>query len=128
MASGAYLARGRGVTMRMRTLAPGPELVRGTIRYRPPCRVARSLSLGTRFLRYPISDSGRLSEGGRISQRLRSERLTVRARFRLTLRFFAGTRASGVWALRATLARGGRVVDTCRMRRSFRGSFERGPA
>jgi hypothetical protein len=54
--------------------------------------------------------------------------VSVRIRFRLTLHFTAGTQVSGVWRLRATVVRGGRVLDRCRMRRPFAGGFVSGPA
>jgi hypothetical protein len=128
MASGAYRARGRGVTARLRTLAPGRELVRGTIRYRAPCRAGGALSSGRTFLNYPLTERGRLRIAGRARFRIRSDRVTVRSRFRLVLRFSGGTRVTGAWRVRAVVLRGGRAIDSCRMNRSFRGTFRSGPA
>jgi hypothetical protein len=128
MATGAYRARGRGVTARLRALAPGRELERGTIRWRAPCRAGGTLSSGRTFLRYPLTESGRLRVVGRSNFRIPSDRVTVRSRFRLALRFFGGTRVRGTWRVRATVFRGGRAIDSCRMSRSFRGSFRSGPA
>jgi hypothetical protein len=127
MATGIYRARGPGVRADLRTLAPGRELLRGAIRYRARCRSGGSLGSGRVFLNYRIGDAGRVSAPGRATFRIPQDRVTVRARFRLTLRFSAGTQVSGVWRLRATVRRGGRVLDTCRMRRSFAGSFRSGP-
>jgi hypothetical protein len=128
MATGAYRARGRGVTARLRALAPGRELVRGAIRYRAPCRAGGGLTSGRTFLNYPLSERGRLRVTGRANFRIRSDRVTVRSRFRLALRFFGGTRVRGAWRVRAVVFRGGRAIDSCRMSRSFRGSFRSGPS
>jgi hypothetical protein len=128
MATGAYRARGRGVTARLRALAPGRELLRGTIRYRAACRAGGALTSGRTFLNYPLSERGRLRVAGRARFRIPSDRVRVRARFRLTLRFFGGVRVRGAWRVRAVVRRGGRVIDTCRMDRPFSGSFRSGPA
>jgi hypothetical protein len=128
MATGSYRARGRGVTARLRALAPGRELLRGTIRYRAPCRAGGALTSGRTFLNYPLSERGRLRVSGRANFRIPSDRVTVRARFRLTLRFFGGVQVSGAWRVRAVVRRGGRAIDTCRMSRPFSGSFRSGPA
>jgi hypothetical protein len=128
MATGAYRAGGRGVTARLRALAPGRELVRGAIRYRAPCRAGGALTSGRTFLRYPLTERGRLRVAGRANFRIPSDRVTVRSRFRLALRFFGGTRVRGTWRVRAVVFRGGRAIDSCRMSRSFRGSFRSGPA
>jgi hypothetical protein len=128
MASGAYRARGRGVTARLRVLAPGRELLRGAIRYRAPCRAGGALTSGRTFLNYPLTERGRLRVAGRANFRIRSDRVTVRSRFRLALRFVGGTRVRGAWRVRAVVFRGGRAIDSCRMSRSFRGTFRSGPA
>jgi hypothetical protein len=128
MATGLYRARGRGVTARLSALAPGRELVRGTIRYRAPCSRGGTLSSGRTFLNFPLSERGRLRLSGRANFRIPSDRVTVRSRFRLTLRFFAGQRVRGAWRVRAVVRRGGRAIDTCRMSRPFSGSFRSGPA
>jgi hypothetical protein len=128
MATGAYRAGGRGVTARLRALAPGRELLRGAIRYRAPCRAGGTLTSGRTFLNYPLSERGRLRVTGRAGFRIPSDRVTVRARFRLTLRFFGGERVSGAWRVRAVVRRGGRAIDTCRLNRRFSGSFRSGPA
>lgn len=127
MATGAYRARGRGITARLRALSPGRELLRGTIRYRAPCRAGGALTSGRTFLNYPLTEGGRLRVAGRANFRIPSDRVTVRARFRLALRFFGGTRVRGAWRVRAVVYRGGRAIDGCRMSRSFRGSFRSGP-
>src|SRR5918999_916793 len=126
MATGAYRAGGRGVAARLRALAPGRELLRGTIRYRAPCRTGGTLTSGRTFLNYPLSERGRLRVAGRARFRIPSDRVTVRARFRLTLRFFGGTRVRGAWrggagarlvpgrgAGRRVRARGGVVKPLC---------------
>jgi hypothetical protein len=128
MASGTYRARGRGVTARLRALAPGRELLRGAIRYRAPCGAGGALSSGRTFLNYPLTERGRLRVAGRASFRIPSDRVRVRSRFRLTLRFHGATRVSGAWRVTAVVFRGGRAIDSCRMSRSFRGTFLRGPA
>jgi hypothetical protein len=128
MATGAYQARGRGVTARLRALAPGRELVRGGIRYRAPCRAGGALTSGRTFRGYPLTERGRVQVAGRANFRIPSDRVTVRSRFRLALRFFGGTRVRGAWRVRAVVFRGGRAIDRCRMSRSFRGSFRSGPA
>jgi hypothetical protein len=128
MATGAYRARGRGVTARLRALAPGRELLRGTIRYRAPCRAGGALSSGRAFLNYPLSERGRLRVAGRANFRIPSDRVTVRARFRLTLHFFGGVRVRGAWRVRAVVRRGGRAIDTCATTRRFSGNFRSGPA
>ena len=127
MATGAYRARGRGITARLRALSPGRELLRGTIRYRAPCRAGGALTSGRTFLNYPLTEGGRLRVAGRANFRIPSDRVTVRARFRLALRFFGGTRVRGAWRVRAVVYRSGRAIDGCRMSRSFRGSFRSGP-
>jgi hypothetical protein len=128
MATGDYRARGRGVTARLRALAPGRELLRGAIRYRAPCRAGGSLTSGRTFVNYPLSERGRLRVTGRANFRIPSDRVTVRARFRLTLRFFGGGEVRGAWRVRAVVRRGGRAIDTCQMNRPFSGSFRSGPA
>jgi hypothetical protein len=128
MATGTYRARGRGVTARLRALAPGRELLRGTIRYRARCRGGGTLRSGRTFLNYPLSERGRLRVSGSANFRIPSDRVTVRSRFRLTVRFFGGQRVRGAWRLRAVVRRGGRAIDTCRMSRPFSGSFRSGPA
>lgn len=128
MATGAYRAQGRGVTARLRALSPGRELLRGTISYRAPCRAGGALTSGRTFLNYPLTERGRLRVAGRANFRIPSDRVTVRARFRLTLRFFGGTRVRGAWRLRATVLRRGQPIDGCRTSRSFRGTFRSGPA
>jgi hypothetical protein len=128
MATGLYTARGPGVTARLRTLAPGRELVRGMISYRARCRSGGALRSGRVFLRYAISEAGRMTAPGRASFRIPQDDVRVRARLRLTLRFSAGTSVTGTWRLRAAVRRGGRTIDVCRMRRSFSGAFVRGPA
>jgi hypothetical protein len=128
MATGTYRARGRGVIARLRALSPGRELERGTIRYRAPCRAGGALTSGRSFLRYPLTERGRLRVAGRANFRIPRDRVAVRARFRLVLRFLGGTRVSGSWRLRAVVFRGGRAIDACQMSRSFRGSFRSGPA
>jgi hypothetical protein len=128
MATGTYGARGRGVTARLRALSPGRELLRGSIRYRAPCRAGGALTSGRTFLNYPLTERGRLRVSGPANFRIRRDRVTVRSRIRLTLRFFGGTRVRGAWRVRAVVYRGGRAIDSCRMSRSFRGSFRRGPS
>jgi len=128
MATGAYRARGRGVAARLRALSPGRELLRGAIRYRAPCRDGGALSSGRTFLNYPLSERGRLRVTGRANFRIPSDRVMVRSRFRLTLRFFGGGRVTGAWRVSAVVRRGGRAIDTCRMNRRFSGRFRSGPA
>jgi hypothetical protein len=128
MATGSYRARGRGVNARLRALAPGRELLRGAIRYRVPCRAGGALTSGRTFLNYPLTERGALRVTGRANFRIPSDRVVVRSRFRLTLRFLGGTRVRGAWRVRAVVFRGGRAIDSCRMNRSFRGSFRSGPA
>jgi hypothetical protein len=128
MATGAYRGQGRGVTARLRALAPGRELLRGAIRYRAPCRAGGALTSGRTFLNYPLTEHGRLRVTGRANFRIPSDRVAVRSRFRLTLRFLGGTRVRGAWRVRAVVFRGGRAIDRCRMNRTFRGSFRSGPA
>ena len=128
MATGSYRASGRGITARLRALAPGRELLRGAIRYRAPCRAGGALTTGRTFLNYPLTERGRLRVAGRANFRIPSDRVRVRSRFRLALRFLGGTRVRGSWRVRATVFRGGRAIDSCRMSRSFRGTFRSGPA
>jgi hypothetical protein len=128
MATGSYRARGRGVNARLRALAPGRELLRGAIRYRAPCRAGGALTSGRTFLNYPLTERGALRVSGRADFRIPSDRVMVRSRFRLALRFLGGTRVRGAWRVRAVVFRGGRAIDSCRMNRSFRGSFRSGPA
>ena len=128
MATGAYRARGRGVTARLRALSPGRELLRGAIRYRAPCRAGGALTSGRTFLNYPLTERGRLRVTGRANFRIPSDRVMVRSRFRLTLRFFGRGRVRGAWRVRAVVRRGGREIDACRMNRRFSGRFRSGPA
>jgi hypothetical protein len=127
MATGLYVARGRGVTARLDALAPGRELLRGVIGYRVRCRSGATLRSARLFLNYRLGEQGRLSLPGRGAFRIPRAGVSVRIRYRLRLRFFAGHRVSGVWRVRAVVGRGGRPIDTCRMRRSFAGSFRSGP-
>jgi hypothetical protein len=125
MATGLYTARGRGVTARLRTHAPARGLIRGTILFRARCP-SGALRAGREFRRYPIRPSGRLRVSGRFSFRDRDTGVKARVRYRLALRFFGGTQVSGAWRVRAVLTQG-QARETCRMNRSFRGSFVRGP-
>ena len=130
MATGLYTARGRGVTARLRTLAPARELLRGAFRYRMRCRSGATLRSGRVFLRYQLSEDGRRRVRGRASFRIRRAGVSVRARLLLKLHFFeaGGHQVRGTWRVRAVVSRGGRPIDTCRMRRSFAGTFQSGPA
>jgi hypothetical protein len=128
MATGLYRARGRGVRARIRALAPGRTLVRMNLTYRAPCRRARALQLGHIFRDYAISERGRMGEAARISHRIPAEGVVVRGRFRVRMRFSGGANVSGRWRVNVRLYRAGRAIDRCRMNRSFRGSFVRGPA
>jgi hypothetical protein len=128
MATGRYSAFGRGVGVRIRTLAPGRAVLGATITWRAPCRSGGSLRSHWGYIGYDLSEAGRLSVPSRGSFRIRRDDVSVRARVRLTLRFSAGSQVSGVWKLRAVVFRDGRRVDACRMRRSFAGGFVRGPA
>jgi hypothetical protein len=51
-------------------------------------------------------------------------------RFRLTLRFFqsGGHKVTGTWSVRAAVSRRGRQIDTCRLKKPFKGAFKSGPA
>jgi hypothetical protein len=130
MATGLYTAAGKGVEARLRTLAPGREMVRGEISYRAPCRSGGSLRSGRIFLNYLLSENGRRSIPGVARFRIRRDNVSVRVRFRLTLRFFrtGGHKVTGTWRVRAAVSRGGRQIDTCRLQRSFKGAFRSGPA
>ena len=130
MATGLYTAAGKGVTARFRTLAPGRELLRGEISYSARCRSGGSLRSGRIFLNYVLSENGRRSIRGSDTFGIRRDNVSVRVRFRLTLRFFrsAGHRVAGTWSVRAVIRRGGRQIDTCRLKRSFTGRFRSGPA
>jgi hypothetical protein len=128
MATGIYTAQGRGVSARLRTIAPGRTLLRAAIRYRARCRAGGSLRSGRLFLDYGLTDDGRLRAAGRGAFRIPRDNVSVRIRFRLRLRFFEGTRVSGAWRLRARVFRGGRQIDTCRIRSPFAGGFQSGPA
>jgi hypothetical protein len=128
MATGLYRARGRGVTARLRTLAPGREIVRGSIRFRARCRSGGTLRSGRVLRNYVFRETGRLRTGGRTSFRIPDDRVTVRGRYRLTLRFSGGRSVSGTLRFSGRVLRGGQAVDACRMRSAFSGAFVRGPA
>jgi hypothetical protein len=128
MASGTYRARGERVTARLRTLAPGRVLLRGTIRFRARCRSGGALRSSRFYINYHIGERGRVIAPGRGRFRIPMDRVSVRARFRLSLRFFAGQSVRGVFRVRAVVSRGGGVIDTCRLRSPFAGSFRSGPA
>jgi hypothetical protein len=130
MATGLYAAGGRGVSARIRALAPGRELVRARVNYRLRCRSGARLRSGRIFRFYILSEAGELRTSGWTRFRIRRAGVSVRSWARLTLRFHQqdGYRVSGVWRLRAFVSRGGRRIDTCRMRSPFSGTFVRGPA
>jgi hypothetical protein len=130
MATGLYRASGKSVTATLRALAPGRELLRGEIRYRAKCRSGGFLRSGRVFLNYILSDGGRRSIPGSGRFRIRRDRVSVKLRFRLTLRFFEqnGYRVEGTWSARAKISRGRRQIDTCRMKRTFRGALQSGSA
>ena len=130
MATGLYTAAAKDVRARIRTLAPGREVLRGEISYRARCRSGGTLRSGRIFRNYLLSENGRRSIAGRGRFRIRRDNVSVRIRFRLTLRFSrnAGYRVSGTWRLRALVSRRGRQIDTCRMKRAFSGRFASGPA
>jgi hypothetical protein len=130
MATGLYTAAGKGVAAKLRTLAPGRELVRGEINYRARCRSGGNLRSGRIFLNYLLSENGRRSVPGVATFRIRQDNVTVRVRFRLTLRFFRSGRhkVSGSWSVRAAVSRRGRQIDTCRLKQPFKGTFKSGPA
>ena len=128
MSTGLYTATGKGVTARMRTLAPGRTLVRGAINYKARCRSGGNLRSGRIFLNYLLSESGRRTVAGRARFRIRKDKVTVRIRFRLTVRFFesAGYKLAGAWNVRARVSRGGQIIDTCSLKRSFKGALKSG--
>jgi hypothetical protein len=128
MATGLYRASGKNVTATLRALAPGRELLRGEIRYRARCRSGGYLRSGRVFLNYVLSEGGRRSIPGSGRFRIRRDGVSVRLRFRLTLRFFQrdGYRVEGTWSARAKVSRSGRQIDTCSMKRPFRGVLEGG--
>jgi hypothetical protein len=130
MATGLYTAAGKGVAAKLRTLAPGRELVRGEITYRARCRSGGNLRSGRVFLNYLLSDNGRRSIPGVATFRIRQDNVSVRVRFRLSLRFFkrGAHKVSGTWSIRAAVSSRGRQIDTCRLKKSFKGAFRSGPA
>jgi hypothetical protein len=130
MATGLYTAAGRGVAAKFRTLAPGRELVRGEISYKARCRSGGNLSSGRIFLNYLLSENGRRSIPGVATFRIRKDNVSVRVRFVLTVRFFerGGHKVAGTWRVRAAVSRRGRQIDTCRLKKSFKGAFKSGPA
>lgn len=126
MSSGLYTAAGKGVTVRMRTLAPGRSLVRAEIKYKARCRSRGNLRSGRVFLNYLLSESGRRTVTGTARFRIRKDRVTVRIRFRLTVRLFQTSKLEGAWNVRAKVSQGGRVIDTCSLKRSFKGALKQG--
>jgi hypothetical protein len=130
MATGLYTAAGKGVAAKLRTLAPGRELVRAEITYRARCRSGGNLRSGRVFLNYLLSDNGRRSIPGVATFRIRQDNVSVRVRFRLSLRFFkrGAHKVSGTWSIRAAVSSRGRQIDTCRLKKSFKGAFRSGPA
>jgi hypothetical protein len=130
MATGLYTAAGKGVAAKFRTLAPGRELVRGEISYRARCRSGGNLRSGRIFLNYLLSENGRRSIPGVATFRIRQDNVSVRVRFRLTLRFFqsGGHKVTGTWSVRAAVSRRGRQIDTCRLKKPLEGAFKSGPA
>ena len=130
MATGLYTAAAKDVRARIRTLAPGREVLRGEISYRARCRSGGTLRSGRIFRNYLLSENGRRSIAGRGRFRIRRDNVSVRIRFRLTLRVSrnAGDRVSGTSRLRALVNRRGRHIDSCRMERAFSGRFTSGPA
>jgi hypothetical protein len=127
MATGIYTARGRGVRLRLRTLAPGRVLVRATISWRTRCARGGRLSGVNSYIHYPLNRE-RLSRPGH-GTRTVAPGVTSTERWRLKLAFSqsAGYRVSGVWTIRAVVRRRGVRIDTCGLSRRFSGSFQRGP-
>jgi hypothetical protein len=128
MATGIYTARGRGARLRMRTLAPGRTLLRATVTWRMRCAGGGRLSGAVSYINYLLNGE-RLSQPGHGTRRVAPE-VTSSERWRLKLHFSqgAGYRVSGLWTMRAVVRRSGVTIDTCSMRRRFRGAFVSGPA
>lgn len=126
MSTGLYTGSGKNVTAEVRTLAPGRTLVRAEIDYRARCRSGGSLRSGRIFFNYRLSENGRRTIRGRAKFRIPKDRVTVRVRFRLSFRFFenAGYKMAGSWRVRAKVSRRGQQIDTCGVKRSFRGGFD----
>lgn len=125
MSTGLYTAsvKKKDLAARMRTLAPGRTVLRAEINYRARCRSGGNLRSSRLFKNYVLSDNGRRSIAGRARFRIRKDKVGVSIRFRLTLRFFEsnGYKVAGTWSVRAKVSRGGRQIDSCRLKRSFRG-------
>ena len=128
MATGVYTAKGRGVNLRLRVLAPGRLLVRAAIDWRTRCRRGSRLRGGVVYRRFDI-EGGRLSAPGGGRRRVASGGVTATERWRLNLRFFqsSGYRVSGVWTIRSVVRRRGVFLETCSLRRRFSGTFVNGP-
>lgn len=128
MTTGPYTASGKGLTARIRTLAPAREVVRAEIRYKARCRSRGNLRSGRVFTKYVLSDRGRRTITGQGRFRIPEDNVTVRIRYRLTFRFFAkdGYRVAGTWSVRAKVSRRGRQIDTCRFKGAFKGAAAAG--
>jgi len=126
MTTGLYKASGKGVTAKVRALAPGRTVERAEIDYKARCRSGGNLRSGRVFLNYRLRESGRRTIRGRARFRIPKDNVAVRIRFRLSFRFFesAGYKLEGAWRVRARVSRGGRLIDTCRFKRSFEGAFD----
>ena len=128
MSTGLYAVavKKRDLAAQLRTLAPGRTVQRAEIKYRARCRSGGNLRSGRLFKNYVLSDGGRRSIAGRARFRIRKDKVSVSIRFRLTLRFFEsnGYKVAGSWSVRAKVSRGGRQIDSCRLKRSFKGSLE----
>ena len=75
-----------------------------------------------------MSESGRRTVAGRARFRIRKDKVTVRICFRLTVRFLesAGYKVAGAWNVRGRVSRGGRIIDTCSLKRSLKGALNSG--
>ena len=129
LATGLYTASARGVRVRLRTHAPARELLRATVSWRTRCRRGGRLDGTNSYFRFFIPRAS-LTEPGRGTRRVGTG-VTARERWRLELRFYVSGgvyRVDGSWTIRSIVRRGGTRLDTCRLNRSFSGSFQRGPA
>lgn len=127
MATGRYDARGPGVALRLRALAPGRLLVRARIAWRARCSGGGRLG-GTRIYSRFDLPGGRLSDSSRARRRVEPG-ITARERYRLQLSFDAGSgyRVRGRFSVRAVVFRNGAPISRCRLNAPFTGRFVSGP-
>jgi hypothetical protein len=122
MATGVYEGAGRGVSLSLRVIAPGRELVSGSVRWRTRCRTGARVTVRETHRGVWLRGDTLVI---RWTRRGRDDGLNYRATTLLRVRFSnqGGYVMAGTLRTRARHFRDGRLVDTCRLDRRVSGAF-----